>query len=472
LPEQQAKLEVGDETEISQILLGRSPFFEQGPGAPLHEAVFDEGALWRADERGIWQSIPSAAVTRMVMAFSGMPRPTAEGGETPMKIGASFAAGVGKLVEADCQVEGFFAAAAWGIAFRNGFLRINVDGSAALEPLTTEHRCRFALDFDYDPDAAPPLAFLAFVQSIWGLEGPGLEQVSLLLEWIGYLMSSRTDLQKVLLMIGPPRSGKGTILRFIQALFGPAACTFKVSALGEKWTTATMVGKLVAYDPDVRRGSFEDESKAIETILSISGEDPVPTQRKFQALAQVRLGARLMFGTNPPFRMADAGGALSTRLLILEMAKSFLGIEDTTLDARLKTETPGIVRLAVLALQALTERGRFIEPASSAETRRAIERAETPLLGFLEDRCELSDDRQNCVSCKELYAEFKAWCEETGHKRPSDATFGENLRRFGVQRIRARDGQGGQRARVYAGIKLLPSEPRLGAPKLRLAASS
>jgi hypothetical protein len=39
-------------------------------------------------------------------------------------------------------------------------------------------------------------------------------------EWVGYILSERTDLQKVLMLIGPTRCGKGTIDRLLRALVG------------------------------------------------------------------------------------------------------------------------------------------------------------------------------------------------------------------------------------------------------------
>ena len=46
------------------------------------------------------------------------------------------------------------------------------------------------------------------------------ESVELLQEYIGYILSGRTDMQKMLLLIGPTRSGKGTIARMLAQLIG------------------------------------------------------------------------------------------------------------------------------------------------------------------------------------------------------------------------------------------------------------
>lgn len=468
-PNARAVLEIGDETEVARILLGTHPFFEQGEAAPLHGIVYDEGALWKAAPSGVWERVDDAHVHRLAMGFSGMPKPTQGGGEVPLKVGAAFCSGVRKQVQDTTAIENFFVDRASGVAFQDKFLRIDRDGSCELEPLTPEHRCRFALDFAFDPTAECP-EFAAFLASLWGpfTDDVSLEQPQLLLEWIGYLLSGRTDFQKILLMIGPPRAGKGTILRVLQALFGQSACPFKANQLGERWSTGWLRGKSVAYDPDVRRSAIGDgsESKTVEMMLSVSGEDRVPLEFKHQRdVVHTKLGVRLMMATNPPFRMSDVGAALSTRLLLLTMDRSFLDKENTRLEEQLTAELPGIVRLAVDALKVLSTRGKFVEPAAARETRRSIELAETPLLGFLEERCELGPQNAEGfeVLANGLYQEFGKWCQDTGHRKPSDSTFSETLKRLGVHKIRP---AAGDRTRRYRGIRLLPAERLPGAPKL------
>jgi phage/plasmid-associated DNA primase len=45
------------------------------------------------------------------------------------------------------------------------------------------------------------------------VDGVEAEEIGTLQEWFGYILSGRTDLQKILLLIGPRRSGKGTTSR-------------------------------------------------------------------------------------------------------------------------------------------------------------------------------------------------------------------------------------------------------------------
>ena len=65
----------------------------------------------------------------------------------------------------------------------------------------------------------------------------------LLQEYIGYILSGRTDLQKMLLLIGPTRSGKGTIARMLAALVGRGhAVGPTLASLGTNFGLVATVG--------------------------------------------------------------------------------------------------------------------------------------------------------------------------------------------------------------------------------------
>jgi putative DNA primase/helicase len=71
--------------------------------------------------------------------------------------------------------------------------------------------------FDYQTDAADPVVWLEFLESLWPHDP---DSIKLLQEYVGYVLSGRTDMQKMLLLIGPTRSGKGTIARMLTELVG------------------------------------------------------------------------------------------------------------------------------------------------------------------------------------------------------------------------------------------------------------
>ena len=58
---------------------------------------------------------------------------------------------------------------------------------------------------------------MKFLGDLWGDDTEAMEALQ---EFFGYTISGRTDLHKILLLVGPLRSGKGTIARVLTSLIG------------------------------------------------------------------------------------------------------------------------------------------------------------------------------------------------------------------------------------------------------------
>jgi hypothetical protein len=67
-----------------------------------------------------------------------------------------------------------------------------------------------AVRFDFLPNAGAPTRWLEFLHELWEDDQ---ESVDTLQEVFGYLVSGDTRLQNIFLLIGPKRSGKGTVAR-------------------------------------------------------------------------------------------------------------------------------------------------------------------------------------------------------------------------------------------------------------------
>ena len=75
----------------------------------------------------------------------------------------------------------------------------------------------------------------------------------LLQEYIGYILSGRTDMQKMLLLIGPTRSGKGTIARMLAALVGRGHVVGPtLASLGTNFGLSPLLGRPLAVVSDAR----------------------------------------------------------------------------------------------------------------------------------------------------------------------------------------------------------------------------
>lgn len=335
------------------------------------------------------------------------------------------------------------------VACANGLLAVRTRDLYALTPAFFN---RVSVPFDYAPDAEAPKEWLAFLANLWP-DDP--EAIDTLQEWFGYLLSGRTDLQKILFLVGPPRSGKGTIGRIMSALVGePNVASTNPTDLPTDFGLAALLGKTLAIMADARTPPQGNEA-LVERLLTISGEDSVVVKRKYKDDWMGRLAVRFVLMSNdlPGFR--DASGAIVSRLTILRMTRSNLGNEDHGLADRLMGELPSIFNWALDGLDRLTERGHFAEPESSAAARDTLSDGASPIQAFLADCCHLAPDEK--VPVDDIYEAWSRWCESAGHQSGSKANFGKLLFSAAPSVSPTRPFVDGVKVRMYAGISLGPA---------------
>lgn len=300
-------------------------------------------------------------------------------------------------------------------------------------------------------DAPPPNRFLEFLEELWGDDE---ESIALLQEWCGYCQTRDTSQQGILFAIGPPRSGKGTIMHLLRRLVGePNVVHPTLASLSGTFGFQPFLNKSLAVISDARLGSRADANVIVERLLSISGEDPFTVDRKHMSQMTVPLKARVMILTNELPRLRDESGALASRFRILRMTRSFVGSEDPKLRSKLEAELPGILHWALMGLVRLRERGRFIEPASSAVVHDELRDLTSPTRKFVRERCLVSSSA--FVPTETLYEAYKHWCRSRGQGQiEQDSTLGRNLRAVVPHILRRQRRIGGKQTWCYLGIGL------------------
>lgn len=307
-------------------------------------------------------------------------------------------------------------------------------------------------------------------RAAWGIEQTEIDSLQ---EFFGYVLSGRTDLHKIMLLIGPTRSGKGTIARVLTAMVGKGnAAGPTLASLGTNFGLSPLLGKPLAIVSDARLGGASVH-QVVERLLSVSGEDMLTVDRKYREPWTGKLPSRFLVLSNELPRFGDASGAISHRFVVLTMAESFLGRENTRLTADLLGELPGILSWALDGLDRLTRQGALTEPASSADAIVALQDLVSPVSAFVRDRCRRGGE----VPVADLFAEWKSWCEDNGHKAGSAQTLGRDLRAVvpALRVAQPRDESGRQSQRHYIGISLKPAHngeervsPRVNEPDPRL----
>jgi len=338
------------------------------------------------------------------------------------------------------------------LACGNGLLHLP---TGRLHPHNEELFALNAVDYDYDPSMPAPSAWLAF---LYDLFGDDLESVETLQELFGYFLLPDTRQQKIGLIVGPKRSGKGTIGRVLTGLLGKAnVCAPTLASLGTNFGLWPLLHKPLAIISDARLSGRTDQAVVVERLLSISGEDTITVDRKHLAPWTGKLPTRFLILTNELPKLTDASGALASRFVLLCLPRSFYGGEDLLLTDRLLEERPGILNWAIQGWRRLNERGCFVPPRASEEALRQLEDLASPIHAFVRERCVVGPARS--VEAGDLFAAWRTWCEETGRAHAGTIqTFGRDLR-AAVPGLRTSQPRvEGGRTRLYEGLGLTSDE--------------
>lgn len=304
------------------------------------------------------------------------------------------------------------------------------------------------LPFAYDPEAECP-NWHTFLEQVL----PGDQQAhDFLGEWFGYVLSGRTDQQKMAALIGERRCGKGTIARVLGAMVGKEATTgLDLNLMSGTFGLENLIGKSLAVSGDVRWHS-RTVADAVPLLLGIIGEDVMPVHRKNRTDWTGTLGVRFTLMSNDTPTFSDRSGALGGRMIYLKFTQSFYGREDTSLTDKLLEELPGILNWALDGLDRLDGRGRFSEPDSGAAEAEAVRRLSDPMGAFLEDWCEIGPEQS--ISLDHLYLKYQDWCLSEGRTRDSTTKeiFSRDLRSKIKGLVVKRTQDGGKRVQQLYGV--------------------
>ena len=308
-----------------------------------------------------------------------------------------------------------------------------------------------SLPFAYDPLAQCP-QWNQFLNDVWSDDQ---ESIDCLQEMFGYILSGDTLQQKFFNIIGPRRSGKGTINKVLVELLGQHNTV--APELGELCDTFGLqpwLGKLLASFTDARAPD-RDRGSVVSQLLRIVGGDTVTINRKNKEAWNGYLPTRIVIYSNEVLQLTESSNALTGRMIVLKMSKSFYGKEDTALSTKLMGELSGIFNWAMVGLHRRIERGGyFTQPKTGQELLETMEEMSNPIGSFIEDALEYEGGAE--VDKDSVFICYKRWAVKHGLTPGNDLSF---KRRFlaatqdkGVSSISTRID--GKRQHKYSGIKL------------------
>jgi P4 family phage/plasmid primase-like protien len=310
-----------------------------------------------------------------------------------------------------------------------------------------------SLPFAFDQSATCP-TWDAFLQSVWQDDQ---ESIDTLQEMFGYILSGDTRQQKFFNIIGPRRSGKGTINKVLVDLLGQHNTV--APELGELCDTFGLqpwLGKLLASFTDARAPE-RNRSAVVSQLLRIVGGDTITVNRKNKEAWNGYLPTRLVIYSNEVLQLTENSNALTGRMIVLKMSRSFFNKEDTELSVKLRAELGGIFNWAMAGLKRRIARGgHFTQPASGKEYLELMAELGNPLAVFAD--AALDFEPTATVRKEDVFACYKHWALKKSMAPGTEQAF---KRRFLAatqeQFVKSEEiRQNGERVSVYLGVSLKP----------------
>lgn len=288
------------------------------------------------------------------------------------------------------------------VFFQNGVLD---PGATQLLPHGPEYRNTRTLGVSYDPSAQCN-RWLAWLGDIFRTEP---ERIGLLQEMMGWcLCRDHLGIEKAMIFIGPPRSGKGTILKVLRALLGGAAGAFALPTLDDGKVLTGLRGQNVSIDSDATGPARTNARQVGALFKSIASNEPVGVRMLYtQAPWQGSLNCKLLLAANSIPTLFDDSSAIANRWIPLAFNRSFLDQEQVDLADTLIQELPGIATWAVAGLQRLIRNGKFTLPESSRDELGNMIASGSPMQSYINDRLVVAPGQR--VSETDLWDDYCKW---------------------------------------------------------------
>ncbi|HEY9387419.1 MAG TPA: phage/plasmid primase, P4 family [Nitrososphaeraceae archaeon] len=253
------------------------------------------------------------------------------------------------------------------------------------------------------------------------------EDVEIVLDFIAYCLWRSFPFHSYLLLNGPGRNGKGTLLTLIQRFLG----TENVSAeslhrlLDNNFATAQLYRKLANIDADLNTEALKDSG----TLKKLTGGDLIPAERKYLPTFYFVNYSKQIFSANTIPKTPDETDAFFARQIIINFPNQFFGDNiDYYIIDKLTTpeELSGLLKVVLRRLPRVLKEGIKRTTADSiADNYQKYITSSDPVRAFYENRLYI--DAGVTTPKDQLYLAYQEFCKENSLSPESEQSFSRTL---------------------------------------------
>jgi len=327
-----------------------------------------------------------------------------------------------------------------------------------LRPYKPEDYVTNKLPVVYNPEAKAE-TFNKFLREVVATE----LEVTTIKEIFAYCLYRDYPFQKAVMLVGDGSNGKSTLLQVLISFLGREniAAVSLQDLEKNRFAAAQLYRKLANIYADLPSIALKNPGK----FKVLTGGDYLTAEKKFKNPFSFRNYAKIIFSANQVPYVEDQSDAFYRRWIIINFPFKFVDDpknpnekkKDDHILEKLTTETElsGILNECLEILPRLIENG-FTMKKPTEEIRKEYLRAASPVAAFVME-C-LIEDPDSYVPKEELYNAYCEYCRINKLPIRSSNLFHKELRKY-IRVYEERKTIGGQRQRVYLGIKLIePSE--------------
>lgn len=295
------------------------------------------------------------------------------------------------------------------------------------------------LNFNYDPNAQAP-RFTDYIESI--TESQPKTRL-FLQEYLGYILTGRTDRQTALYLMGASGAGKSVFANVCAEIVGAANVESGSGDVG-KWAMGQWEGAKLITFADAR--SVADPRKLGEVILQIVGNDKVTVERKGKDPYTAHIDANILICSNTAIPIYDEAGIAIKRFKGVYLDRVFRGTsdEDRHLMGKVTAELSGVFNWALEGLRRLEHNGTFTTPDSHEKVLARLRSASSKTAEFYEEILTPTGDIRDVLSTKDVQTALKAWLGNArvpSHERTLKG-INSRLEQYGYDVSRPKDDKG------------------------------
>ena len=331
------------------------------------------------------------------------------------------------------------------LVVRNGLLDV---ASGELSPHTPDFLGLYCLPYDHDPTAMYP----TWEKAVDRICGDDADLKQLVQQWFGYCLTTSTDHQRFMVLVGEGANGKSTLVGGLLAVIGAAnASHVALEKFSGTFDLGYTLGKLVNVPDDMS----EIDKAAEGTLKTYTSGGAMAFNQKNRPILSARPTAKLMFSTNTVPRFADRSSGLWRRLLLVPLtvvipeAERVKGMDKPGYWDAI-SETAGMLNWSLAGLRSLREAGGFVVPecVRTAVAEHQIE--SNPTRVFLIENVVVAEGKS--IPVRKLYFGYRDWMMMNGHTPMANVQFGKELRRVYPGVVRSTKRVDGKPQKVTTGI--------------------